>query len=243
METKKLQKYRKNEKISCVNLTSTSNMTENDVNLQSKNSSTFTGTEFNSVKTSSVDETGSFFEITTLPNPLNLIDISGAGMIPYDENGIWLLTEVRNNKKILSDAGGRYRFEDIDILGCIAREWNEETYFSSEIRKKDVIELISRKESKYSKVKGDNGRITYVIYFFYVKNMTELGINIPSNEDFQSLRKSAIQKNRKNSHQYISTDINYYTFDELILGELEYNGRLKKVLKNLHKLNSNSKII
>lgn len=179
---------------------------------------------------------------TNITDVLELKDLSGGGIIPYNEKGIWLVSETRGTKKLLSDAGGRYRFEDIDIYGCISREWNEETYFTSEIRRKDVLELINKKRTKYSLVRGQDKKIVYVVYFFHIDDLKDLSINVPSNEEFTLSRNNAISRNEKNRTQYTTLNINYY-LNEDIMG-MDHNGRLNHIFRNIHKLGNNeNKII
>jgi hypothetical protein len=165
----------------------------------------------------------------------NCLDLTGGGIIPYDNKGMWLLSEKRKDKKMLSDAGGKYRFEDVDIFGCMAREWNEETYFTSEIRRRDVLTLLEKHRTKLSYSRCNTGKIVYVTYFFHVEDLKELNIILPTKEQFIESRNFAISKN-KNSTAYSSLSLDYYELKELKENRLACNPRLNRVFKNLHKV-------
>ncbi len=164
---------------------------------------------------------------------------SGGGLLIYDDNGIWVISETKNqgSKQEYTDIGGRYRFEDCDIYQTIAREFEEETYHTStiELRRTKVIKLYDKYKFTYvygqiSKKKSGVGR-GIPVYGCIVVPIKEFNISGFDNEYFMKERSLAIKSNPNVPENfYKSIEIRHITFREIWSGKLNFSHRLNKIL-------------
>ncbi len=141
------------------------------------------------------------------------------GLIPYDDSGIWVITENVKNKSVYSDAGGKYTPEDIDIFGCIAREWNEELYYTYEITRSMLLELLTfpRTIKKYLCDSNRSIQKRYLCMFVHTEDLERLTGKMLSDVDIYANRKHAITSN------VIAHKKGYYTTNEFLYIELPKN--------------------
>lgn len=170
--------------------------------------------------------------------------LSAGGLIPYDSNGFWCVVEQNNedptNTK-LTDVGGKYRFEDIDIDGCIAREWNEETYYIAELRRRDVQNLRQKQRTKSSYIMTDRGdRPTYLCLFVHIDDLNEITGTTETQPlsnplVFENARKSALSLNKRVPHYFYKTlELKYIKFDQIDelhkTSDIKWGFRLNKLI-------------
>ena len=143
--------------------------------------------------------------------------LTGGGIVPYDEHGIWIISEINGSHETRTDVGGKWRFEDIDIYGCIVREWNEETYFTAELKKSDLEDwFISRPRTSRVYVNDHQRNPTYVAYLIHVEDLsTDCGVVLDP-EKFSRARNRAIRLNTDVPQDYYSsTKLEYISYEEL----------------------------
>ncbi len=103
--------------------------------------------------------------------------LTAGGLLPYDENGIWVIGEQKKNGSLeWTDPGGKYKFEDCDIYTTISREFCEELYHSTELTRSQVIKFASHNSPIY--VNGYCSRPVYVCYTVPLNELQEEGINM-----------------------------------------------------------------
>lgn len=154
--------------------------------------------------------------------------LSAGGILPYDDEGFWVIQEIRGlGRTEWSDIGGKYEVEDCDIWATIAREFGEELYQSSTISRHQVKQW--KKVSKIVYINGFKQAPVYLGLCVHLSNMNDITF---SPEKFLKNRKKAIQSNGSYSEAYYSSiSLRYVKFTELEKewGSMSY--RLKKVLE------------
>jgi len=154
--------------------------------------------------------------------------LSAGGLIPYDADGFWCVVEQNSANPAdtkLTDVGGKYRFEDMDIDGCIAREWNEETYGIAELRRADVQKIRKSPLTQSAYIMTNNGeRPTYLCLFVAVVDFGDLDEDTNEElfkrqvtaERFTEARNYAIKVNdRVPAHEYKTLQLRYIRFDQI----------------------------
>lgn len=89
--------------------------------------------------------------------------LTAGGILPYDEDGIWVIGEKVKDEIVYTDIGGKYQYQDGDIYKTVAREFGEELYHSSNITREQVIKI-----SKISGAMYVNGHKNVPVYICYI---------------------------------------------------------------------------
>lgn len=162
--------------------------------------------------------------------------LSAGGIIPYDDSGFWCILEHDGK---LTDIGGKYRFEDIDIDGCVAREWNEETYCIAELRRKDIKTLAKSPNTKVAYV-WDNYNVnrTYKSYMIKIDEILHVtGESEFTSEMFTNARNNAISLNERVPEQmYKSMELRYIPYSDVESNNHLFSFRLKHLSTHLLEL-------
>lgn len=167
----------------------------------------------------------------------NGYNLTAGGILPYDDNGIWVISEKQSSgsRELWNDVGGKWRFEDIDIFGCITREWNEELYFTAELRRSDLLkDLIHRPRTSRVYVNDHERNPTYLAYIIHVDDLESIdGVKMNKTE-FDMARKHAISSNPSvPSDYYSSISLQYITYEQLrdeLFSTTSISYRLRKIL-------------
>jgi hypothetical protein len=169
--------------------------------------------------------------------PTDIDNIRGGGLLLYDNDGCWLLYECRHNKFQWIDPGGQYCYDDGDILVTIAREFNEETYFTFRFPVDLLKDVVERGERYYKIFIKDYillaVHINEVIRFCPVEWRQDLP-NHTSDQIVESNRLKTIERNPQADGRtnFLSYTYKYFRFDSIPKASL-CNWRLAKGLQSL----------
>lgn len=168
--------------------------------------------------------------------------VSGGGILVVNkiEGYFWFIGEKKYNKKdddkittIYTDIGGKYRWDDGDIYACIAREWNEETYHSSELTRSNIIELWKNEKKIYVNSKNSKNKSSSYICLI----IDEINLNKYTKIDsiLFDINRSNIIKNNPSAPFYIfkSLCIKKVYFNDINTKKI--SGRLKIILEKYKK--------
>jgi len=140
--------------------------------------------------------------------------LTAAGIVFYDDTGIWCILEREKGRLVCSDIGGKYTFEDCDIYSTIARELREETYNCCELTHSQVVELSKTCECVY--INGHTGLPVYLCLMVPVNKINFDFQNIP----FIIQRNKALESNPMvPSEYYSSMDLIHVPFDKITLNK------------------------
>ena len=142
--------------------------------------------------------------------------LSAGGILPYDENGLWLIAEFDSQAEhgvSWKDIGGKYRFEDGDIYQTIAREFCEEVYNSAEITRKQILKIAKHYSPIY--IDGHTGKPVYISYPVHISFLASIGIKL-NPEEFLKMRKEILRSNPSvPPSYYLSFELKYMTYKEI----------------------------
>jgi len=159
-------------------------------------------------------------------------NISAGGLLIYNDEGVWLIKEMKKNKINYTDPGGRYRFEDCHIHNCIIREFNEETYFSFNLSL-DVKSIFDDCVYVYS-----YGKPVYMCYMIRSEDISSF-LQIELDTSIVLERREEILENNKDLPENFYTSLNYdfvtYEFIRSNFDKMSY--RLKRILKSFDTIN------
>jgi len=167
---------------------------------------------------------------------------TGSGIIPegiFNEKfGIWVIVEKSNGGDIYTDIGGKYCFEDIDLLGCATREWNEETYYSHEITTKALRRAINGTVE----IKDHKNKPTYLSYI--VTEEVLLSDNTIQPLEFHKSRENAMKNRNKFNSDHLDkiyrtkdiVHIPYSDIPKILTGttDIKFSSRLTCILEDEH---------
>lgn len=153
------------------------------------------------------------------------IQLTAAGLLLYDEVGIWVVGEVEKGSIIYTDPGGKYNFEDGDIYATVAREVGEETYHSLEISRKRLYELAATYPPTYVR-----GHHNFPVYACYVLPTNLFNVT-PDIEEFNRRRQIVLQSNpRVPNGCYKAVELRRIPYYEINTTPLSF--RLSRVLRD-----------
>lgn len=158
--------------------------------------------------------------------------VAAGGIVFYDNEGMWLIKE-----KKWTDPGGKFRFEDCDIYGTIAREFSEEVYYTWQLTKKDVEHFTKEFGLWLLTKEDDTTTFLYYACIFVPVGAFELVTGEKfSTEKFNKVRDSLVEKNDwVPKHYYSTTCFEKIKYDQL--DKLSKTFRLNKmVLPKFEKL-------
>lgn len=160
--------------------------------------------------------------------------LTAGGILPYDENGVWVILEKKKDNLELSDMGGKYHFEDGDIFCTMAREFCEELYHSVCITRKNVIDFLKKGDMYY--ILGYNAVPVYAVLLIHVDELEKIDVKL-SPELFLERRKKIIEQNPYVPEEYYSSvELKYVKYSELkeYYEKKQYyiSNRLSRIIKN-----------
>lgn len=134
------------------------------------------------------------------------------------------------------------------MFGCIVREWNEELYFTVELKRSDLSEKLSKCQRTTKVYVNDHARNpTYVAYLIHVSDISDISGSELNSENFDNARKQAILSNPEIPQEcYSSIRLRHISYEDLNIAlsrnenSLALSYRLRKILlhgalKNLFK--------
>lgn len=159
--------------------------------------------------------------------------IHAGGLLMYDETGIWVIKEYYKNSYKLIDPGGKYSFQDCDIINTIWREFCEETYFVIDnLAVSKLKELLNEGKAEMLYVCKDNfNNPTYCCLLINVKH---LDLNLDGIRDkFIINRNKAIKNNPfVPQNYYTSVDICHINYKDITQFVSQFHFRLKQIMIN-----------
>jgi len=159
----------------------------------------------------------------------NKEQITAGGVLFYNSEGIWVISEKCRKKGEdtieYTDIGGRYHYDDIDIYQTISRELNEETYFSIEYKRSELIEIIQKNKNAFIYVNG--GKFNKPTYKCYLIHTSTINKDI-SIENFNIGKEYA---NKINNKYYKIDGLHFILWDRI--NEKYLSHRLKWILRNM----------
>lgn len=156
--------------------------------------------------------------------------IHAGGLLFFDDVGIWVIKEYYRNSYKFIDPGGKYSFQDCDILHTILREFNEETYFILDhFAVHDLKKMLSEDKAEMIYVCPDsNNNPTYACL---IANINDLNIDFDLREKFFKNRNETLSNNPLvPSEYYTSFDLCRLSYSELKANLVQFHYRLKQIL-------------
>lgn len=156
--------------------------------------------------------------------------LTAGGILPYTEDGIWVIGETKGNKIVWTDMGGKYEPEDCNIYATISREANEELYHSVHITPENIKNISETHNEVY--VMDTNGEPVYICYVVSANILKKMKIYF-NRDKFLENRSETLSQNPTVHNFYVSVDLKHITFEE-IKKEIDNNNvsfRLKKILE------------
>lgn len=160
--------------------------------------------------------------------------LKAGGILIYDDDGIWVIKEIYKDTFKICDPGGKYTFEDCDIISTIAREFCEETYFSFPLNYWELKKLIETNKAKVMYVCHDsNYNPSYMSILINIKDLNDELKSIfkdnPS-ELFNKNREITLKHNNSiNPSFYSSIDFIYILNENIRDYKIHY--RLNQILQ------------
>lgn len=152
--------------------------------------------------------------------PYRNLEACAAGIIPCNNEGMWLILEKQKNKKVLTDLGKRCIPSDRKITRTAVRSMAEESLFTFEVTNRHFEYLLSTGKVDHFYV-GNREDPKYISYWVDVE---DLGKSRP--DLFDSKRNFELENGRKvNAEKLI-----FVRYEELFNYTLSW--RLQKILKN-----------
>lgn len=140
--------------------------------------------------------------------------LSAGGILPYDDDGIWVIGEKVKGEIIYTDIGGKYQYQDGDIYKTVAREFGEELYHSSNITREQVMEISKTSGPMY--VNGHKNIPVYICYIVPYSFMKTMGI-VLNPTLFLEHRAEVVRGNPFVSQdKYDSVVLTHIPFDKLV---------------------------
>ena len=152
---------------------------------------------------------------------------SSGGILFYDDNGIWVIEELLQNKIKYNDIGGKYNYEDCNIFATICRELREETYNVCDLPYDKMISLSKIYRPSY--VYNHLGIPSHVCYIVHTKDVPFLNFDMSK---FKNNRNEALKENPEvPSKYYSSLKLVYISFSDIRRNQYLLSYRLIKILK------------
>lgn len=145
----------------------------------------------------------------------------GGGVVLYNDNGLWVVSETCGNKVEYTDIGGKYNYNDGNIYACISRELAEETFHTIE-----VPSSVLKNVPKIEKILTEKFK-SYLCLFIHTD---ALDIKIDRKE-FHRARNETVNNNFDCKHLYKQIDLIFIPYKDLEENRERFSYRLKKLLK------------
>ena len=153
---------------------------------------------------------------------------TAAGILFYDDEGIWVIGETEKNGIVYNDIGGKYMFEDGNIWTTIRRELTEETYGLCDMLVREIEELAK----KYPPVaiNGHDSIPTYMCLVVPLSDIPKDRLNLDP-AAFTRRRDITLQENPDiPSHYYSPVLLTKLRYDDIRNKIKDVGFRLKRVL-------------
>lgn len=160
-------------------------------------------------------------------------ELTAGGLLPYDENGIWVIGEKNKNGKVeWTDPGGKYKYEDCDIYTTISREFSEELYYSTVLSRFAILNIAKTHGPIY--VNGHENKPVYICYPVNANILKIYGVNLSPNA-FKYHREIAVNGNPNVPESYYNSIVlKHIPYFKLTQPKILYNMsyRLKSILRS-----------
>ena len=150
---------------------------------------------------------------------------NGAGIIFYDNTGIWVISETRGNHDELIDMGGKYGYEDGNILITACREFSEETYYSFNFTYFMLLKLINENKVIFIQPASNLRSSSYLTLMININD-----VNFNMDVDCFERNRDKFRRDNPTYKFYTSNKIIKLLFDELSENKELMNYRLKTVI-------------
>lgn len=159
--------------------------------------------------------------------------VHGAGILPYDELGIYVMLEEHRGKRWYTDAGGRRQDGEPHLSYTAIREFNEETYYRFHL-----MSTLATSLSSYQ-VGVTTNRGYYRAHVVPVSVLMDYVAAVPGqsppliNQPCQWFKKERQEAKRQWSKGYFPTlGMHYLTYEQLAQASLIYplSPRLTSIL-------------
>jgi len=164
--------------------------------------------------------------------PTKDVALTAGGLLPYDKDGIWVIEEHSKRKPDqleYTDLGGRYHFDDGDIYATIAREFNEEVYYSAEITRKQVLKISEISETIH--IDGYQKKPVYACVLAPVFCLESMGIKM-NPKQFLIRREIVLRQNPDVPKSYYRPlKLEYISHADIANNLYTLSNRLKCILK------------
>ena len=163
--------------------------------------------------------------------------LAAGGVLLFEQTtqgkGIWVIEEEDSVKGIVhTDIGGRYNYDDGDIIATISREFREETYNVHEISFKDLKELPT---SHYVYVDGYDKTPSYLCI---VAHVNQFNISFNPQKIRESRKKILLANPDVSGEWYKTIDVKFLLLKDIIGDRYKLSRRLYVVLQNIANLNN-----
>lgn len=159
--------------------------------------------------------------------------LAAGGICFFEETtegkGLWLIEEYDNygDKKIYTDFGGKYDYNDGDIFATISREFREESYNTVEITYQTIKDTPT---DAHVYIDGYDG---YPVYMCIVMHINCFGIQFNSDK-IKEAREKVVQANPYISEKWYKTrDVKFVLLKDLESGTCQPSNRLAAILNDI----------
>lgn len=159
--------------------------------------------------------------------------LTAGGILFYDDDGIWVISEREGKGVNYTDIGGKYMFEDGDIYAAIKRELAEETYQTVELTYANMTEL--RRSNKVARIYV-KGHLDVPVYLCLLVPIEVINVIVPSfkldPKEFTIRRNVVVQQNPTYSDHYVAQNLHYISYNDVASLKMSY--RLRLIIKHSH---------
>lgn len=158
--------------------------------------------------------------------------LNAGGLIFYDDEGVWVIGEDTSKGIVYTDIGGKYSPDDGDIYQTIIREVMEESYYSIELNRGQLFEMIEKIGSTGKTYMYDNmGKPMYICFAINMDVAKEAGVSL-SVPNFEKGRRYVFSHNKDYEEMYRVLELRYITFEEMNMGLAPCSYRLKTIVRH-----------
>lgn len=158
--------------------------------------------------------------------------LSAGGIFFFEETtqgkGIWVVEEPENGMAVYTDFGGKYDYNDGDILATISREFREETYNTAEV---SYALLRTVHPSHYVYITGYDNK---PVYMCIVAHINQFNVQFSSQKIRDAKEKILICNPSIPENWYRTADVKFILLRDIISGKQRVSRRLSAILECLN---------
>jgi hypothetical protein len=160
--------------------------------------------------------------------------LHAGGLLLYDSSGLWLIKEYYKDNYKFIDPGGKYTYQDCDIINTICREFCEETYFILPVNPLHLKKLLETKNTELVYVCPDlNNNPTYACLLVNVDTLNMPDSFTKVEEKFLENRRKAMRHNPDVPTQYYASfELCYIPYSEINQKFHLFHFRLRQIIAN-----------